>query len=341
MKHYFLVFSVACVALFAESTNNTQDLIIEKSSNLYENQDSNQHIDTSTQTPLNDVFIPVLGPGETIKDVLDVYRDNEGVLNLKELLDKAKDNYTLQAKDIAIQSAEATRASVYGNYLPSLDVGYSFNSTKRNTTSWQPSTSNHSANATLNWVLFDGAAREFSLLSNNALVRAAIADKGYSQETLFLQVISAYYDYFTLKGQIIAMEQKRVNIAANVARIQVLYEAGLETIDAIEALKAELSLTEYQLESLKLNFEQIKLQLSLFTNTDINKLKLASIDDPQYKTIQSLNITMQQEQAQSVEHQIGTLTYWPSIAVFDTFTWNFKTSNLSSNPLASFSYPKE
>ena len=50
---------------------------------------------------------------------------------------------------------------------------------------------------------------------------------------------------------------------------------------------------------------------------------------------------MQQEQAQSVEHQIGTLTYWPTISVFDTFTWNFKTSNLSSNPLASFSYPKE
>ena len=345
MKRYFLVVSLMCFALFAESLyeNPEQGLIIEKQGKrLYDSSlNFDKRVNTAMQKPLNDIFIPVLKPDSTIKDVLDVYDDTEGVLSLKELLDKAKDNYTLQAKDIAIRSAEATRASVYGSYLPSLDVGYSFNSIKRNTTSWQPSMNTHSANASLNWVLFDGAAREFSLLSNNALVRAAIADKGYSQEILFLQVISAYYDYFTLKGQIIAMEQKKVNIAANVARIQVLYEAGLETIDAIEALKAELSLTEYQLESLRLNFEQIKLQLSLYTNTDVNKLKLASIANPQYKTIQSLNITMQEEQAQSVEHQIGTLTYWPTISLFDTFTWNFKIDNLSNNPLASFSYPKE
>lgn len=346
MKRYFLVVSIMCFALFAESSYDNQGLIIEKSGEkLYELYDGSLnfdgHVNTTTQKPLDDIFTPVLGPNATIKDTLDAYDDPNDVLSLKELLDKAKDNYTLQAKDIAIQSAEATRASVYGRYLPSLDVGYSFNSIKRNISSWQPSMNTNSANASLNWVLFDGAAREFSLLSNNALVRAAIADKGYSQEVLFLQVISAYYDYFTLKGQIIAMEQKKVNISANVARIQVLHEAGLETIDALEALKAELSLTEYQLESLRLNFEQIKLQLSLYTNTDINKLKLASITNPQYKTIQSLNITMQEEQAQSVEHQTGTLTYWPTITLFDTFTWNFNTSNISNNQILSYSYPKK
>ena len=286
------------------------------------------------------IFIVVVG-AFSIKDILDAYSDPNDVLSLKDLLNMAKNNYTLQAKDIAIQEAEATRSSVYGKYLPSLDVGYSFNSSKRNISSWQPATNVHSANASVNWVLFDGASREFSLLSNNALIRAAIADKGYSQEVLFLQVVSAYYDYFTLKGQIIAMEQKKVNISANVARIQVLYDAGLETIDALEALKAELSLTEYQLENLKLNFEQIKLQLSLYTNTDVNKLKLDSILTPRYEQYQSLNITMQEEQAQSVEYQIGTLTYWPTISLFDTFTWNLNNQNTANNALLSYDYPKE
>lgn len=341
MKRYLIIFSIACFALFAESSYSEQGLIIEKPGMIYDNTLNIDKYQGRTTKSFDDIFVPVLEPNSSIKDILDAYSDPNDVLSLKDLLNMAKNNYTLQAKDIAIQEAEATRSSVYGKYLPSLDVGYSFNSSKRNISSWQPATNVHSANASVNWVLFDGASREFSLLSNNALIRAAIADKGYSQEVLFLQVVSAYYDYFTLKGQIIAMEQKKVNISANVARIQVLYDAGLETIDALEALKAELSLTEYQLENLKLNFEQIKLQLSLYTNTDVNKLKLDSILTPRYEQYQSLNITMQEEQAQSVEYQIGTLTYWPTISLFDTFTWNLNNQNTANNALLSYDYPKE
>lgn len=341
MKRYLIIFSIACFALFAESSYSEQGLIIEKPGMVYDNTLNIDKYQGRTTKSFDDIFVPVLEPNSSIKDILDAYSDPNDVLSLKDLLNMAKNNYTLQAKDIAIQEAEATRSSVYGKYLPSLDVGYSFNSSKRNISSWQLATNVHSANASVNWVLFDGASREFSLLSNNALIRAAIADKGYSQEVLFLQVVSAYYDYFTLKGQIIAMEQKKVNISANVARIQVLYDAGLETIDALEALKAELSLTEYQLENLKLNFEQIKLQLSLYTNTDVNKLKLDSILTPRYEQYQSLNITMQEEQAQSVEYQIGTLTYWPTISLFDTFTWNLNNQNTANNALLSYNYPKE
>ncbi|RAX54744.1 hypothetical protein CCY99_03000 [Helicobacter sp. 16-1353] len=355
MKKHFFIVCVFCCSLFAETTNTeTSDMIIQKeeSSNLdITNTDSlsldsiySNNINENINIPLDDVFIPTIAPDTQIKDILDVYEDSTDVLNLKELLDKAKDNYNLQAKDIAIQEAEATRSSVYGRYLPSLDLGYNLNITKRNINGWQPTNNMHSAQASANWVLFDGASREFSLLSNNALIRAAIADKGYSQETLFLQVISSYYQYFSIKGQIIAMEQKKINIAANVARIQVLYDAGLQTIDALEALKAELSSTEYQLETLRLNFEQIKLQLSLYTNIDVEKLKRDEIYNPEFKEIQSLNITMQEEQAQSAEYQIGTITYWPTISLFDTFTWNFNgNSNISGEQglLMSYNYPRQ
>lgn len=354
MKKIFFTICVICISLFAESTesaNNDKmsDMVVEKTEStntdsmdsmgedsismdsIYSNINTNEIINT----PLDDIFIPTIAPNTQIKDILDVYDDPSNVLNLKELLDKAKDNYTLQAKNIAIQEAEATRSSVYGQYLPSVDIGYNYSLSKRYD---QASISNHQLQAGANWVLFDGAKREFSLLSNNALIRAAIADRGYSQEVLFLQVISSYYEYFSIKGQILAMEQKKINIAANVARIQVLYDAGLQTIDALEALKAELSSTEYQLESLRLNFEQIKLQLSLYTNIDVDKLARDNIASPENRMIQSLNITMQEEQAQSVDYQVGTLTYWPTISIFDTFSWNF--NNSASNQLTAFSYPK-
>lgn len=292
--------------------------------------------------PFEEIFA-TMNPSTEIKDLLDKYDNNEGVLDLKTLLLKAKQNYQMQAKDLAIEQAKATRDAVIGRYLPSIDVGYNFNMAKSYPqNAWQKSLNSHQLQASASWVIFDGAAREYSLLSNNALLRAAIADKGYSEESMFLQTISLYYQYFSLKGQMIAMEQKKINIAANVARIEILYKAGLQPLDALESLKAEFSNTEYQLETIRLNLEQTKMQLSLLANEDIEKLKLVPIRTPDDKSIQSLNITMQEEQALSLDYQAGTITYFPTISLFDTYSWNFKNNAESLLGVSAYStYPKQ
>ena len=68
------------------------------------------------------------------------------------------------------------------------------------------------------------------------------------------------------------------------------------------------------------------MQLSLLANEDIEKLKLVPIRTPEDKSIQSLNITMQEEQALSLDYQAGTITYFPTISLFDTYSWNFKNN---------------
>lgn len=323
---YIIFFSNLIIANVYDNNAIDSDMTIEKSGE-----------DKSNAKTLNEIFIPTIAPNIQIKDLLDIYDNNEGVLDLKALLDYVKNNYTLQAKSIAIDESIATRASVYGRYAPSFDIGYNFNSTKNNSDN---SINNHQLQASAKWIIFDGASREFSLLSNNALVRAAMADKGYSQELSFLQAIDLYYQYFSIKGQIIAMEQKKINISANVARVQVLFNAGLQTIDALEALKAELSATEYQVEELRLKFEQIKLQLSLISNHEVDKLKRISIPEPFYKENKSLNILMQEEQALSVEYKVGEITYWPTISLFDNYNWNFLKDSTLISPNFFSNYPK-
>lgn len=299
---------------------------------------------TPPNEPLKDIFVPTIAPNTQIKDLLDAYDDPSGVLSLGDLLNAAKDSHTMQAKDIAIAEAEATRSSYIGKYLPSLDVAYSYTQTGYGLAARDvvnnPNMKTHALQGSVNWLIFDGGAREANLLANNALIRAAIADKGYSQEALFLQITSLYYQFFTLKGQILAMEQKKINIAANVARIELLYNAGLQSIDALEALRAELSATEYQLESLRLNFEQTRLNLSLSTNLSVEKLRLVGIKEPKNIAIQSQNITMQEEQATSLAHKVWTLSYFPNIALVDTYTWNFKSNIAQINPQRAALSPK-
>ena len=333
--------ALLCALAFFASASNATMLSAASDIEIQKNANSND-MNLSVAKPFEEVFA-TMNPKAEIKDMLDTYDSNEGVVDLKNLLLKAKQNYQMQAKDLAVEQAKATRDSVIGRYLPSIDVGYNFNMAKTYPqNAWQKSLNAHQLQAQATWVIFDGAAREYSLLSNNALLRSAIADKGYSEQSMFLQTISLYYQYFSLKGQMIAMEQRKINIAANVARIEILYKAGLQPLDALERLKAELSSTEYQLEAIRLNFEQTKMQLSLLANDDIEKLKLVPIRTPEDKAIQSLSITAQEEQALSYDYQAGTITYFPTISLFDTYSWNFK-NNAESIIGATYytSYPKQ
>ena len=170
---------IATFCLVAFSVlNATSDIEIQKS--------SSNDMNLSVAKPFEEIFA-TMSPSTEIKDLLDKYDNNEGVLDLKTLLLKAKQNYQMQAKDLAVEQAKATRDAVIGRYLPSIDVGYNFNMAKSYPqNAWQKSLNSHQLQASASWVIFDGAAREYSLLSNNALLRAAIADKGYSEESMFL-----------------------------------------------------------------------------------------------------------------------------------------------------------
>lgn len=331
------IFPLLCVSL---NILNASDIEVQKEAQSAESSQDSQNLAPDSAPSFEAIYN--VNPRTEIKDMLD--DEGEGVVDLKNLLLKAKQNYQMQAKDLAVEQAKATRDAVIGRYLPSIDVGYNFNLVHSAPQSaWNRNgLKTHQLQAQASWVIFDGAAREYSLLSNNALLRASIADKGYSEQAMFLQTISLYYQYFSLKGSMIATEQKKINIAANVARVEILYKAGLQSLDALERLKAELSSTEYELETIRLNFEQTKMQLSLLANTEIEKLKLNPIKTPSEKEIQSLAITAQEEQALSYDYQAGTISYFPTISLFDTYSWNFKNNAESILGAGYYSqYPKQ
>lgn len=341
---YLLFILILCQTIIAYGEmNNTRespnsDIIIEKSATTNDTLDENMmQLDSMPIIDLSQY------PEVNIKDLLDVYKsmddesDNKEALNLLDLLNKAKENYILQAKNIAIQEAQATKESIYGRYSPSFDVGYGFNNVKKDSSS----INSQQLQVNANWVLFDGASREFSLLSKDSLLKAAVADKEFTQESVFLQVISWYYQYFSIRGQIIAMHQKYNSIKKNLAKIEVLYNAGLQTIEALEALRAELNTTKYQIEELNQNLKQAKLQLALLSNYDIEKLKRDELPNPQYEEKKSMNIMMLEEQANSLGYEVNVLTYWPTISIFDTYNWNFGLDKaITSDIFLSSNYPK-
>ena len=115
------------------------------------------------------------------------------VFTLIELIEGAKKNYNLEAKDLAILQAQATSRAAWGEFLPTLDGAYQYQDT--NNPSMRMKT--HTGSIKGNWEVFSGFKTYNKVREKGSLYRASIEDRENTKDQLFLSVIEQYYGYFT------------------------------------------------------------------------------------------------------------------------------------------------
>lgn len=249
-------------------------------------------------------------------------KDSKGVFGLRDLLKKAEKNYQLIAKNDGIAKSEAEKMSAYLEFGPTISAQYDY---QYKTT---PSVNgnyygNNSANVRANWEIYSGFSTINKVKQKSALHRASIAERDFTEQNLYLQIIQQYYAYFTNYSNLISLKQKKKLLESNVERLQRLYASGLTTIDDLESLKAEASLTDYQIAQKELDVEQNRLNLSLLTNSRITQIKRDELRYPNVRTRRErADIAALKEQAESIGYQRKQLSYAPKISVYNTFSYN-------------------
>ncbi|MCE3047484.1 TolC family protein [Helicobacter kayseriensis] len=251
-------------------------------------------------------------------------KETKGAVGLEELLQRAKGNYQLIAKGDAVAKSEAEKMAAYLEFGPTLSASYGYQYQTNPSVSGNYYGGN-SASLTANWELYSGFSTINKVKQQSALHRASIAEKQYSEQNLYLQIIQQYYAYFTNYSNLVSLQQKKKLLQSNVERLQRLYSSGLTTVDDLESLKAEASLTDYQIAQKELELEQNRLNLSLLTNSRVVQLKRNHLKFPNIKVKQErADITALKEQAESIGYQKKQLSYAPKISLYNTFTYNDK-----------------
>lgn len=241
------------------------------------------------------------------------------VFTLAEILQQAKSNYNLEAKDLAILQAQATRRAVYGEFLPTLNGSYQYQHSDNPTMRLQ----SHTGSVKANWEIFSGFKTYNKAKEKSSLYRASIEDKQSAKDQLFLNVIDEYYGYFTNRAQLASLDQKRIQLQSNIKRAEQLYGSGLATIDDVESLRAEVLSTEYEIANLKMSIEQNKLLLSLYANTEVQELERKTIKTPLFKLDENRHdINALAERALSAKYQARQINYLPSVSISDTYSIN-------------------
>ena len=255
---------------------------------------------------------------EETLSILNTASDDEKGYTLAELLEAAKNNYNLEAKDIAILQAGANQSAAQREFLPTLDGSYSFQDTNNTYRTIQA----QSAQLQAKWEIFSGLKTYNKVREKSALYRSSVADRANMQEQIFLNVIEQYYTYFSNKSQKIALEQQHKQLEENIKRTEKLYRSGLTTIDDVESLRAEILSTEHDMANIVLEMERNKLMLSLLTNLEVKELSRVTIKMPTFTLQKRQDLVALEEQANSVMYQAKQITYLPTVALSDTFAWN-------------------
>ena len=302
--------SIVCIAfvfasqMFAEIQNDNFE-----SEKVYrfeeiESTKDNLQIQGSSQTPTN--------KGEADKT-------SGRLFTLAELLEGAKKNYNLEAKELAILQAQAINRAAYGEFLPTLDGAYQYQDTDNPSMRLKA----HTSSAKANWEIFSGFKTYNKVREKSSLYRASIEDKEHTKDQLFLNIIEQYYGYFTNRAQLLSLEQKRTQLESNIRRVERLYNAGLTTIDDVESLRAEVLVTEHELANIKMEIEKNKFMLSLLSQSEVEALERKTIKTPLFKLDENRHdLNMLNFQAQSAKYQARQINYLPIVSVSDTYVIN-------------------
>lgn len=246
-------------------------------------------------------------------------KNNANGITLKELLNSANNNLSVQAQNLLSEQAQKDYLVSKLAFIPTLDAQYSFNHTA---TSVPLSYSSQSAKMSLSWTL-DWATYQ-AMREKGATAQKTLYDSKYAKQNIYLQVVQQYYTYFSNESTLITLQQKLQQIQSDVDRVQKLYNQGLRTIADLESLKSEASLTEYQIDDAKLALEQSKLLLEYFTNMKIENIKRIKIANPTYKIEDRSDIKSLEFQIKAQKHLNAQLHYYPSFTLQDNYTYNIQ-----------------
>lgn len=238
---------------------------------------------------------------------------------LAELLENARRNYNLEAKELAILQARATSTAAKTEFLPTVNGAYDYQDS--NNPSMRLKTNTGSIKG--NWEIFSGLKTYNKVREKGSLYRASVEDKESTKDQLFLNIIEQYYSYFTNRAKLSSLEQKRLQLQSNVRRVERLYNTGLTTIDDVESLRANLLSTEHELAAAKLDVEQNKLMLSLLANVEVEELERKNIKAPLFKLDENRHdINTLKFQADGAKYQARQITYLPTVSISDTYVMN-------------------
>jgi len=245
-----------------------------------------------------------------------VYSDN-----LQELLNHAhSNNQIFSSKKLMEKSIKSEIDAAKSLNSPTIDVGGFYKRLDERTQMLPGDIS--SAYVKVSYDIYDGNKKESSIKHKQNKFKASKLDTNYFKKSLSLQIVQDYFNIKNIEASLLALDEQKNSLQAQLTRVKKFYEAQLSTKDDIDKLQSAYDTNVYNIQSLKFNRLTFLQSLQLKVSKEIK-----SLDDVKFKKELKVpfeineSIKSLQAKQNSIINQANMLngTYKPQVNISNTF----------------------
>ncbi|EFC32740.1 putative outer membrane component of efflux system [Campylobacter jejuni subsp. jejuni 414] len=242
--------------------------------------------------------------------------------NLKELINLSQNNESYFIKQMQSEQANLNRQQAFRNYLPTLSLNSAYVANNKDRFITDPQESLF-AKVSLNFLLFDGGAREANLRALESKEKLSLLDKEQSKNYLTLNAITLYFNTLSLEKILLANQQKVAFLKSTFERLQKFYNAGLSPKDELESIKAKYHLSLLELSQNELKLANIQKEIKILSHTDFKPKGDALLENPQQEKSRSYEVMITKEQINLAKESVNLAKakYFPKFYIQDNFSF--------------------
>ncbi|MBZ7928634.1 TolC family protein [Campylobacter molothri] len=241
--------------------------------------------------------------------------------NLKELINLSQKNEQYFIKQIQSEQAKLTSSEVFRNYLPSLSLNSAYVANNKDRFIIDPQESLF-AKFSLNFLLFDGGAREANLKALKEQEKISLLSKEQTRNYLALNATTLYFNSLSLRKIIATNEQKVEFLKSTLQRLKKFYATGLSSKDELESIEAKFHLSVLDLHQNELKFENIQKEIRILTGENIIPEGQATLEKPFYdKVLNNYDVLIARENVNLARENVNLAKaqYYPKFFIQDNF----------------------
>ena len=192
--------------------------------------------------------------------------------SLKTLVEHAnKENALIKAKSISIQSKQLEVASAKSAYWPTVDIGASYSELSPNSLVSPGKTTTGYASISMD--LYDGGRKSALLNAKRYEEEAASFEKSAFEKSITLDIVRHYYNIKKYKATLRALEERSIELKAQIERVKKFKASGLSTQEEVDKLQAVYDSNNYTMANTKLAQVTSEDNLRLLTGLPVKNLK--------------------------------------------------------------------
>lgn len=243
---------------------------------------------------------------------------------LDELLELSHKNRVIESAEHILTSKERLYESTKSSYLPTIDIGGSYQNAHKETASTAQNALKFQAS--LKYTLYDGGKKDSLYNQLESSIESSKSSIEATKNSISLDIARLYFEYFALEADRIATTQEIEQLKEELKRVEFFYEAGSVTKDEVVKIDSRVKNAFVSLQEIELKSQKIMHTLEYYTSKRVENIDgnaTLKLPKEQSETLRA-DIKALEYEATSMLHEanIKKSQNMPIVYLDDTWSYN-------------------